>query len=99
MAGKGSTGRLVLLGVAEQVTPEDLGAGLSYPPQSDILKSSLHVAEKVAELIFARGLASVDRPGDVGTLSAPKCTSPSIIASSKATRRTRAWLPHPNPNL
>ena len=38
--------------VAEQVTPANLDMGLIYPPQSDILNSSLHVAEKVAELVF-----------------------------------------------
>jgi malate dehydrogenase (oxaloacetate-decarboxylating)(NADP+) len=62
--------------VAEQVTPEDLDAGLIYPPQSDILKSSLHVAEKVAELIFARGLARVDRPADVGAFICAKVYEP-----------------------
>jgi malate dehydrogenase (oxaloacetate-decarboxylating)(NADP+) len=51
--------------VAEQVTQDDLDIGLIYPPQSDILKTSLHVAEKVAALIFASGLAGVDEPADV----------------------------------
>jgi malate dehydrogenase (oxaloacetate-decarboxylating)(NADP+) len=51
--------------VAEQVTQENLDMGLIYPPQSDILNASLHVAEKVAGLIFERGLAGVDRPADV----------------------------------
>jgi malate dehydrogenase (oxaloacetate-decarboxylating)(NADP+) len=51
--------------VAEQVTQDGLDMGLIYPPQSAILKTSLHVAVKVAELIFERGLAGVDRPADV----------------------------------
>jgi malate dehydrogenase (oxaloacetate-decarboxylating)(NADP+) len=51
--------------VAEQVTPADLDMGLIYPPQSAILNTSLHVAERVAELIFERGLAGVERPADV----------------------------------
>ena len=63
-------------GVAEQVTPEDLDAGLIYPPQSNILKSSLHVAERVAELVFARGLASVDRPVNVGDFIRAKVYEP-----------------------
>jgi malate dehydrogenase (oxaloacetate-decarboxylating)(NADP+) len=51
--------------VAEQVTAQDLEVGLIYPPQSVILKTSLHVAARVATLIFDRGLARVERPSDV----------------------------------
>ena len=54
--------------VAEQVTDEDLATGLIYPPQSRILEASLHVAERVAEQIFAAGLARVKRPDDIGAL-------------------------------
>jgi malate dehydrogenase (oxaloacetate-decarboxylating)(NADP+) len=54
--------------VAEQVTDENLAAGLIYPPQSQILQASLHVAEKVAAYIFERGLARVPRPIDAGAL-------------------------------
>jgi malate dehydrogenase (oxaloacetate-decarboxylating)(NADP+) len=53
------------MSVAEQVTPESLDMGLIYPPQSDILNASVHVAERVAALIFERGLAGVPRPADV----------------------------------
>jgi malate dehydrogenase (oxaloacetate-decarboxylating)(NADP+) len=52
--------------VAEQVTQADLDMGLIYPPQSSILETSLHVAEKVASLIFATGEARVEEPADVG---------------------------------
>ena len=38
--------------VAEQVTQADLDMGLIYPPQSDILNTSIQVATQVAELIF-----------------------------------------------
>lgn len=51
--------------VAEQVTPSDLEVGLIYPPQSEILKTSLHVAQRVAEVIFARNLAGVTKPNDL----------------------------------
>jgi malate dehydrogenase (oxaloacetate-decarboxylating)(NADP+) len=51
--------------VAEQVTPEELDAGLIYPPQSTILATELHTAERVAEVIFARGLAQVPEPADL----------------------------------
>jgi len=54
--------------VAEQVTDEDLSTGLIYPPQSQILEASLHVAERVAASIFDQGLARVPRPSDIGAL-------------------------------
>ncbi|MDT5346089.1 MAG: hypothetical protein QOE52_5273, partial [Mycobacterium sp.] len=54
--------------VAEQVTDQSLATGLIYPPQSQILKASLHVATRVAEYIFDRDLARVSRPNDVGAL-------------------------------
>ena len=54
--------------VAEQVTEEDLSVGLIYPPQSRILETSLHVAERVAAYIFDKGLARVPRPDDIGAL-------------------------------
>src|SRR6266566_2798015 len=54
--------------VAEQVTDEDLSLGLIYPPQSEILDASLHVAERVASYIFDQGLARVPRPDDIGSL-------------------------------
>ena len=51
--------------LAEQVSPSDLAMGLIYPPQSDIFKSSLYVAEKVAEVVFASNLARVPKPTDL----------------------------------
>ena len=52
--------------VAQQVTEEHLAAGLIYPPQSQILKASLHVAGCVATYIFDKGLARVPLPTDIG---------------------------------
>jgi malate dehydrogenase (oxaloacetate-decarboxylating)(NADP+) len=52
--------------VAEQVSDENLAAGLIYPPQSHIFAASLHVAERVATHIFDKGLARVTRPPDIG---------------------------------
>lgn len=52
--------------VAEQVTQENLELGLIYPPQSAILTASVHVAERVAELIFESNLAGVPRPTNIG---------------------------------
>jgi malate dehydrogenase (oxaloacetate-decarboxylating)(NADP+) len=51
--------------VAEQVTQTELDAGLLYPPQSNILATEVKVAAKVAEVIFARGLAGAVKPADV----------------------------------
>ncbi len=50
--------------VAGQVTAADLDTGLIYPPQSTILKAEMHVARRVAAVIFARGLARVKEPTD-----------------------------------
>jgi malate dehydrogenase (oxaloacetate-decarboxylating)(NADP+) len=52
--------------VAEQVTEENLGHGLIYPPIANILDASLHVAERVAAHIFDKSLARVARPKDIG---------------------------------
>jgi malate dehydrogenase (oxaloacetate-decarboxylating)(NADP+) len=54
--------------VAEQVSDQSLATGLIYPPQSQILKASLHVATRVAEYVFDKNLARVSRPNDIGAL-------------------------------
>ena len=51
--------------VAEQVTAANREAGLIYPPLSEILAMSLHVARRVAETIFDAGLAGIDRPANL----------------------------------
>jgi malate dehydrogenase (oxaloacetate-decarboxylating)(NADP+) len=51
--------------VAERVTMAELDVGLIYPPQSAIFKTELHVAERVAAVIFTRGLARVTEPKDL----------------------------------
>jgi malate dehydrogenase (oxaloacetate-decarboxylating)(NADP+) len=53
--------------VAEDVTQAELDIGLIYPPQSTIMKTELHAAQRVAEVIFARGLARVPVPKDIAT--------------------------------
>ena len=52
----------------QQVTEENLSMGLIYPPQSHILKASVHVAELIAAYIFDLGLARTPRPKDIGAL-------------------------------
>jgi malate dehydrogenase (oxaloacetate-decarboxylating)(NADP+) len=51
--------------VAEQVSDASLETGLIYPPQSQILAASLHVATRVAEHIFEADLARAPRPADI----------------------------------
>src|SRR5580698_4906565 len=54
--------------VAEQVSDASLATGLIYPPQSQIFEASLHVAIRVAEYIFDKGLSRVPRPKDIAAL-------------------------------
>jgi malate dehydrogenase (oxaloacetate-decarboxylating)(NADP+) len=51
--------------VAEQVTQAELDAGLLYPPQNQILPTEIAAAQRVAEVIFTRDLAGVERPRDL----------------------------------
>ena len=51
--------------VAEQVTREDLDRGLIYPPTAHIFEASLRTAAKIAEYVFDKGLAQVERPADM----------------------------------
>ena len=64
-------------GVAEQVTPADIAVGLIYPPVSAILATELHAAARVAEVAFARGLASVERAKDLERYIASRAYVPS----------------------
>jgi malate dehydrogenase (oxaloacetate-decarboxylating)(NADP+) len=51
--------------LAGQVTAEDLAQGSLYPPLSDIREVSAHIAAAVAEVAYARGLATTPRPADL----------------------------------
>ncbi len=50
---------------ASQLTPDQLAKGMLFPPQSDIFNVEITTAIKVAELVFERGLAQVERPADI----------------------------------
>jgi len=65
--------------VAEQVGQDSLDAGLIYPPQSKILSASLHVAGRIAEHIFERGLARVPRPDDIAGLISERTYVPTYL--------------------
>jgi malate dehydrogenase (oxaloacetate-decarboxylating)(NADP+) len=62
--------------VAEQVRQDSLDLGLLYPPQSEILAASLHVAARIAEHIFDRELARIARPDDISRLIGGKAYVP-----------------------
>ena len=62
--------------MAEQVTQDELDSGLLYPPQSDILQTEIATAARIAEIIFARGLAGVERPRDVRAFLASQLYKP-----------------------
>jgi malate dehydrogenase (oxaloacetate-decarboxylating)(NADP+) len=51
--------------VADQISQDELDAGLLYPPQSNILETETATAQRVSEVIFDRGLAGVKRPKDL----------------------------------
>jgi malate dehydrogenase (oxaloacetate-decarboxylating)(NADP+) len=62
--------------VADQVTQAELDVGLIYPPQSEILKTELYAAQKVAEVVFRRGLARIPQPKDIGAFIQSKTYKP-----------------------
>ncbi|WP_439375660.1 NAD-dependent malic enzyme [Bradyrhizobium sp. DASA03120] len=76
--------------VAEQVGQDSLDVGLIYPPQSKILKTSLHVATRIAEHIFERGLARVPRPDDLSRLIAEKVYVPAYGRNPSVRRYSSA---------
>lgn len=51
---------------ADQVGPADRDRGMLFPPQSNILRTEITTATRVAEFIFDQGQATVERPSDVG---------------------------------
>jgi malate dehydrogenase (oxaloacetate-decarboxylating)(NADP+) len=53
--------------LADQVTSRDLEHGLLFPPQANIFETELHVAERVAQVVFSEGLARVEQPPDLRT--------------------------------
>ncbi|MBV9287942.1 MAG: NAD-dependent malic enzyme [Hyphomicrobiales bacterium] len=51
--------------VADQAPKDALKQGMLYPLQSNILETEIKTAARVAELVFDKGLARVDRPSDM----------------------------------
>lgn len=50
--------------IADQVSKQQLEEGMLYPPPANVLEVELK-ATKVADLVFARGLARVDKPSEM----------------------------------
>jgi len=63
--------------LAELVTPQDLEQGSLYPALARVREASARIAAAVAEVAFARGLASVPRPGDTLAFVRAKMYEPS----------------------
>jgi malate dehydrogenase (oxaloacetate-decarboxylating)(NADP+) len=51
--------------LADQVGPELRAMGMLFPSQADILESEVTTATRVAELMFDKGLAQIQRPRDI----------------------------------
>lgn len=49
---------------ADQVTPQLRAQGMLFPSQRDILETQVTTATRVAEFLFDKGLAQVERPHD-----------------------------------
>jgi malate dehydrogenase (oxaloacetate-decarboxylating)(NADP+) len=50
---------------ADAVSDDQREMGLLFPPQSNVLETEVRTAERVAKIIFDRGLARVERPADI----------------------------------
>jgi malate dehydrogenase (oxaloacetate-decarboxylating)(NADP+) len=62
--------------LAGRTSDAELSVGLIYPPIDRIHQSAVDVAVDVAELIFARGLARVERPRDLDAWIRSKVYNP-----------------------
>lgn len=62
--------------LADLVTPQDLEQGSLYPPLARVREISARIAEAVAEVAFARGLAGIPRPDDTLALVRSKMYEP-----------------------
>jgi malate dehydrogenase (oxaloacetate-decarboxylating)(NADP+) len=69
--------------VAEQISKAELDAGILYPPQSNILQTEITTAQRVAEVIFDRGLAGVKRPKDLRVFLESQLYKPEYSSSTR----------------
>ena len=73
---------------ADQVGPELRAKGMLFPGQAEILEMEVTTAIRVAEFMFDKGLAQVDRPRDLrawieGKLYTPRYSSPPQTAPNQ----------------
>jgi malate dehydrogenase (oxaloacetate-decarboxylating)(NADP+) len=66
--------------VADQVNQPQLDSGSLYPPQSNILQTEIAVAVKVAETIFAQGLAGAEKPASVRKFVEAQLYTPEYVS-------------------
>ncbi len=62
---------------ADQVSDDEREKAMLFPPQADILKTEVAIATAIAEDVFARDLAGVERPDDVAAFVAAQVYTPS----------------------
>ncbi|MFT8334944.1 NAD-dependent malic enzyme [Acetobacter orientalis] len=65
--------------LADQVSPIFQERGRLFPPQSDILEVSITSATRIAEYIFDKGAATVERPQDIRAWIESQTYSPRYI--------------------
>ncbi len=58
-----------------------------FPAQADILETEVTTATRIAELIFDRGLASVERPDDIRAWIEGQLYRPRVLRSQRAMQR------------
>ncbi len=75
--------------VAGQVTQAELESGLLYPPQAEILETEIATADRVAEVIFDRSLAGVERPKDLAAFLRSQLYRPEYPSFLPTAPRTR----------
>jgi malate dehydrogenase (oxaloacetate-decarboxylating)(NADP+) len=68
--------------VADQVTEDEIHSGLLYPPQSNILQTEITTAERVAQVIFDRGLAGVKGPKDLRDFLESQLYKPEYLSAA-----------------
>jgi malate dehydrogenase (oxaloacetate-decarboxylating)(NADP+) len=75
---------------ADQVTDEQRGKGMLFPPQSNILETEVRTAERVAAIVFERDLARVPAPKDIPTWLQGLLYKPEYPAPAQEKRRDAA---------
>jgi len=62
--------------LAEGVSPADLAAGFIFPPMTAIQQTQLRIAQRVAQVTFTQGLATIEEPEDLSSFIESQLYSP-----------------------